>query len=73
MTKLESILGEGDSDLDEFRLGVGNLAFAGFSDQQIADFAIEEARAFRSDMNAELSKIGARPAFPENSDKGGAR
>ncbi len=51
MTKLDDVLGPKDEDVMNFRAGIGGLAFSGFTDKQIAAFAVEEARQFRADLN----------------------
>ena len=51
MTKLDAVLGPEDEDVMSFRAGVGGLAFSGFTDEQIAAFAVEEAQLFRADLN----------------------
>jgi hypothetical protein len=60
MTKLEEALGPGDEDVENFKAGVGGLAFSGFTDEQIAAFAVEEAQAYRAELN---EQTGGR-AFP---------
>jgi hypothetical protein len=66
MTELERILGTDDEDVTNFRAGIGGLAFSGFSDEQIAAFAVEEAKAYRSELNDKLARAGAPPAFPSS-------
>jgi len=61
MAKLDDIFGPEDEDVLNFRAGVGGLAFGGFTDEQIAEFAIEEAQLFRRELNAETNGR----AFPE--------
>ena len=51
MTTLDNTLGPGDEDVMNFRAGVGGLAFSGFTDEQIAAFAIEEAQQYRAELN----------------------
>lgn len=63
MTKLVDVLGSGDEDVLNFQAGVAGLAFSGFTDEQIAEFAIEEAQAYRKELNDELAKSGLKPAF----------
>ena len=65
MTKLEEQLGADDEDVMNLQAGVGGLVYSGFTDDQIAAFAIEEARAYRAELNAQT---GGR-AFPSAPDK----
>lgn len=51
MTKLDDILGPKDEDVMNFRAGVGGLAYSGFTDEQIAAFAVEEAQRYRAELN----------------------
>ena len=60
MTKLEDAFGSGDEDVMNFQAGIGGLVFSGFTDKQIAAFAVEEAQAYRSSLN---EQTGGR-AFP---------
>ena len=69
MTKLEQTLGANDSDLLAFREGVGGLAYMGYTDDQIAAFAVEEAQAYRQELNDALAKAGAKPAFRIESEE----
>ena len=66
MTKLEELLGADDDDVMNLQAGVGGLVYSGFTDDQIAAFAIEEAQAYRAELTA-----GLRPgrAFPSAPDK----
>ena len=64
MTELEKALGKSDQDVMDFQKGVAGLAFEGFTDDQIAKFAIEEAQTYRRELNKELSKAGLGAAFP---------
>lgn len=60
MTELERLLGKEDEDVQAFRAGVGGLAFSNFTDAQIAAFAVEEAQAFRAELNQALAASAAQ-------------
>lgn len=57
MTKLTDALGHEDEDVLDFKKAVGGLAFSGFSDDEIAAFAIEEAQAFRRELREKLAAV----------------
>jgi hypothetical protein len=50
MAKLDDVYGPRDDDVLAFREGIGGLVFDGWSDEKIAEVAIEEANIARADL-----------------------